>query len=55
MGAPDVWGETLTDIVAALVAFVAPDFELPTVDGGRLHLAEHRGHRPVLIEFGSIT
>jgi hypothetical protein len=34
---------------------VAPDFDLPTVEGGRFHLARHRGQRPVLIEFGSIT
>jgi hypothetical protein len=32
----------------------APDFDLPTVDGGRLRLSQHRG-RPVLIEVGSIT
>ena len=32
-----------------------PDFDLPTVEGGRLRLTEHRGRRPVLIEFGSIT
>jgi hypothetical protein len=32
----------------------APDFDLPTVDGGRFRLSEHRG-RPVLIEVGSIT
>ena len=33
----------------------APDFDLPTVVGGRFHLSEYRGQRPVLIEFGSIT
>jgi hypothetical protein len=33
----------------------APDFDLPTVDGGRFHLAEYRGRGPVLIEFGSVT
>ena len=33
----------------------APDFDLPTVDGGRFRLGAHRGSRPVLIEFGSIT
>ena len=34
---------------------VAPDFDLPTVGGGRFHLGEYAGQRPVLIEFGSIT
>ncbi len=34
---------------------VAPDFDLPTVVGGRFHLGEYRGRRPVLIKFGSIT
>lgn len=34
---------------------IAPDFELPTVAGDSFHLEEHRGQRPVLIEFGSIT
>ncbi len=34
---------------------VAPDFDLPTVDGGRVRLAQYRGRRPVLLEFGSIT
>ena len=33
----------------------APDFDLPTVGGGRFRLSAHRGKRPVLIEFGSIT
>jgi hypothetical protein len=32
----------------------APDFDLPTVDGGLFRLSEHGG-RPVLIEVGSIT
>ncbi|MBM3219553.1 MAG: hypothetical protein FJZ38_12910 [Candidatus Rokubacteria bacterium] len=32
----------------------APDFDLPTIDGGRFCLSAHRG-RPVLIEVGSIT
>lgn len=37
---------------------LAPDFDLPTIDGsdgGRFRLSAHRGERPVLIEFGSIT
>lgn len=34
---------------------VAPDFDLPTVAGGRFHLRHYAGQRPVLIEFGSIT
>jgi hypothetical protein len=33
----------------------APDFDLPTVSGDRFRLSAHRGSRPVLIEFGSIT
>ena len=33
----------------------APDFDLPTVAGGRFHLRDYRGARPVLIEFASIT
>lgn len=32
----------------------APDFELPTVDGGSLRLSERRG-RPLLLRFGSVT
>ena len=34
---------------------VAPDFDLPTVDGGRFRLRDHHGRQPVLIQFGSIT
>lgn len=34
---------------------LAPDFDLPTIDGARFRLSEYRGQRPVLIEFGSIT
>ncbi len=34
---------------------LAPDFDLPTVDGGRFRLSEHRAKRPVIIQFGSIT
>lgn len=33
----------------------ALDFDLATVAGGRFHLRDHRGVRPVLIEFASIT
>ena len=33
----------------------APDFDLPTVDGGRFRLSDHHGRQPVLIQFGSIT
>ncbi len=32
----------------------APEFELPTVDGGTLRLSDLRG-RPVLLHFGSFT
>jgi hypothetical protein len=34
---------------------LAPDFDLPIIDGGRFRLSAHRGERPVLIELGSIT
>ncbi len=34
---------------------MAPDFDLPTVDGGRSRLSQFRELRPVLIEFASIT
>jgi hypothetical protein len=34
---------------------LAPDFELPTIDGGRFRLSAYRGVRPVLIELGSVT
>lgn len=34
---------------------IAPDFELPTVEGGRFRLSDLRNERPVLLEFGSIT
>jgi peroxiredoxin len=33
----------------------APDFELPTLDGGRVRLSQFRGKKHVLLEFGSIT
>lgn len=33
---------------------LAPDFDLPTLDGGRFRLSDHRG-RPVLFQFGSYT
>ncbi len=33
----------------------APDFELPTPDGERVRLFQFRGHKHVLLEFGSIT
>lgn len=34
---------------------IAPDIDLPTIGGGRFHLYEHRGRRPVLLTSGSIT
>ncbi len=33
----------------------APDFTLPTVEGGRVRLSDLRGKKHVLLEFGSIT
>ncbi len=33
----------------------APDFELPTPEGERVRLSRFRGHKHVLLEFGSIT
>jgi peroxiredoxin len=33
----------------------APDFELPTLEGERVHLSSYRGKKHVLLEFGSIT
>lgn len=32
----------------------APEIDLPTIDGGRFRLSDHRG-KPVLFEFGSYT
>ena len=34
---------------------VAPEIELPTIDGHQFRLSDYRGKRPVLIQFGSIT
>jgi peroxiredoxin len=33
----------------------APDFELTTLEGEKVRLAEFRGKKHVLLEFGSIT
>jgi len=33
----------------------APDFDLPTPEGERGRLSRFRGHKHVLLEFGSIT
>lgn len=33
----------------------APDFELPTLEGGLVQLSSFRGSKHVLLEFGSIT
>jgi AhpC/TSA family len=33
---------------------IAPDFELPRVDGGSIRLSDLRG-KPVLLHFGSLT
>ena len=33
----------------------APDFELATPEGEAVRLASFRGHKHVLLEFGSIT
>ncbi len=39
----------------AVVGQPAPDFTLPDLDGGAVHLAEQIGRRPLLLEFGSMT
>jgi hypothetical protein len=66
-GTPDDSPLTLQDVLAsadyrdlmtAKVAKgdVAPDFELPSLDGGRtVRLAELRAERPVALVFGSYT
>lgn len=33
----------------------APDFELPTLDGGTVRPSDYRGRAHVVLEFGSIT
>jgi peroxiredoxin len=33
----------------------APDFELASLEGGRISLAAFRGKKHILLEFGSIT
>jgi peroxiredoxin len=33
----------------------APDFELPTLDGGRVKLSQFRGEKYVVLQFGAIT
>lgn len=32
-----------------------PDFDLPTVDGGRMRRADYLNRQPLLLAFGSIT
>jgi peroxiredoxin len=34
---------------------LAPDFDLPTLNGSRFCLSDLRGKQPVFIQFGSIT
>lgn len=48
LGAPDFWS-------VANVGSRAPDFSLPDLEGRTVSLAEFRGARRVLLEFGSIT
>ena len=56
----EVWGETGSKNRFEYFKTVshagdrAPDFTLPTLDGGELTLSSLRG-KPVMIEFGSIT
>jgi peroxiredoxin len=39
----------------AQVGTKAPEFSLTDLDGGRVSLADFRGKKHVLLEFGSIT
>lgn len=48
VGAPDFRS-------VARVGAKAPDFSLAGLDGGRVSLADFRGKKHVLLEFGSIT
>jgi hypothetical protein len=45
----------MSDEISPRTGEMAPDFELPNVRGGCFRLSVHRGDRPVLITFGSIT
>lgn len=48
VGAPDFWA-------VAKVGTKAPDFTLMGLDGKRVALADFKGKKHVLLEFGSIT
>jgi hypothetical protein len=49
-----LWNRTRAGTLA--VGDVAPDFELPTLDGAaRVRLSSFRGTRPVVLVFGSYT
>jgi hypothetical protein len=49
-----LWNRTRAGTLA--VGDVAPDFELPTLDGAtRVRLSSFRGKRPVVLVFGSYT
>ena len=49
-----LWNRTRAGPLA--VGDVAPDFELPTLDGSaRVRLSSFRGKRPVVLVFGSYT
>jgi len=49
-----LWNRTRAGTLA--VGDLAPDFELPTADGGRrVRLSEFRDQRPVVLIFGSYT
>jgi len=48
LGAPDFWS-------IAKVGTQAPEFTLTSLDGTKVYLADFKGKKHVLLEFGSIT
>ncbi|MDE3076958.1 MAG: redoxin domain-containing protein [Chloroflexota bacterium] len=48
-------GKTNEFKLVAKVGELAPDFELPTIEGERVRLSSFRGQKHVVLEFGSIT
>ena len=52
---PVHWTDYLCFNQGPMPGAVAPDFDLPTITGDWFRLSDHRGERPVLFEFTSIT